>query len=92
MSFKLQAYAHDKDIIIDPGLCGRLTSGGTDSEYGKTDSDLHGNVFLFGTTESVGLGTGVFQDSLGGGQDAYVSKFDANGKQIVDNVFWSRSH
>lgn len=91
VSFKLQAYAHDKDIIIDPGVVWSTYFGGTDSEYGNADSDLHGNVFLFGTTESVGLGTGVFQDSLSGGQDAYVSKFDANGNRLWTTYFGGRA-
>ena len=45
-------------------------------------SDDSGNVYLAGTTGDTGLASGGFQDILGGGMDAFLVKFDANGNRL----------
>lgn len=58
--------------------------GGSDSDWGAdcaTDAD--GNVFLTGDTYSLsGMASGGHQNAFGGGQDAYLVKFDNAGVRL----------
>ncbi|GAB5464694.1 MAG: hypothetical protein Kapaf2KO_01300 [Candidatus Kapaibacteriales bacterium] len=63
--------------------------GGTDSEflYGiATDSE--GNVFVTGTTASSGLiAFNGHQNTLGGGNDAFLAMFDSTGRRVWATYF-----
>ena len=58
--------------------------GGSDIEYGlNIATDASGNVYLSGMTKSTsGIASGGFQNTCGGGQDAFLAKFDANGSRL----------
>ena len=46
-------------------------------------TDAAGNVYLAGTTaDSTGIASGGFQNTCGGGQDAFLVKFDTNGNRL----------
>lgn len=76
---------HYGDMIIDPYLDWSTYYGdwiideGTDIKV-----DLFGNVYLTGFTENIsGIATsGAFQTVHGGDYDAFLVKFDANGKRL----------
>jgi uncharacterized repeat protein (TIGR01451 family) len=55
--------------------------GGTSSDYSKTCTlDASGNVYLVGrTSSSTGIASGGFQNSYGGGTDAFLVKFNSSG-------------
>jgi hypothetical protein len=58
--------------------------GGACQEWGlSVTTDLNGNVFLAGLTCSAsGISSGGFQNTYGGGNDAFLVKFDANGNRL----------
>ena len=45
-------------------------------------TDGSGNVYFTGLTNTAGLSSGGFQNTIGGGQDAYLVKFDAAGNRL----------
>jgi uncharacterized protein (TIGR02145 family) len=59
--------------------------GGTDTEWGHSIAiDPQGNLYIAGETESATnmASPGAFQTTIGGGQDAYLAKFDSTGQRI----------
>lgn len=58
--------------------------GGTGEDFGRSvATDTFGNVFLAGYTPSVtGIASGGFQNTIGGGYDAFLVKFDASGNRL----------
>ncbi|HTF03734.1 MAG TPA: SBBP repeat-containing protein [Bacteroidia bacterium] len=55
---------------------------GTDPIY-SIATDPSGNVYITGfTTSPAGIASGGFQNSPGGGSDAYLVKFDSNGNRL----------
>jgi len=61
---------------------------GDDKGYGL-NSDISGNVYLTGESTSIsGIGTnGTYQTSCGGGQDAFIAKFDNSGSLLWATYF-----
>lgn len=45
-------------------------------------TDISGNVYMTGSTNTAGISSSGFQNTLGGGTDAYLVKFDAAGNRI----------
>lgn len=45
-------------------------------------TDISGNVYLTGSTNTAGISSSGFQNTLGGGTDAYLVKFDATGNRL----------
>ncbi|MFH1004504.1 MAG: SBBP repeat-containing protein, partial [Bacteroidota bacterium] len=58
--------------------------GGTSEDYvNSVTTDASGNVYMAGTTTSTsGIASGGFQNTLGGGFDAFLVKFNANGNRL----------
>jgi len=78
-------YDRSKTLIIDPWI---TYYGGSSLDYGLgTATDGSGNVLITGGTAAVStdfpVSPGAFQTShAGGGYDAFVVKFDAEGKRL----------
>ena len=60
--------------------------GGIDNDIGSSvTADPSGNVYLAGYTKSTsGMASGGFQNTIGGGTDAFLAKFDLSG-----NLLWA---
>ena len=58
--------------------------GASQDEYGNaTVTDASGHIYITGSTySSSGIASGGFQITFGGGQDAYLVKFDASGNRL----------
>jgi len=58
--------------------------GGTDFDFGyAAATDLLGNVYLVGITNSTGgMASGGFQNSFGGLSDTYLAKFNPSGNRL----------
>ncbi|MBI3500949.1 MAG: T9SS type A sorting domain-containing protein [Bacteroidetes bacterium] len=63
--------------------------GGSGTDYGYAlSTDVNGNVYLAGYTNSpAGIAAGGFQNTIGGGYDAFLVKFDANGNRLWSTYF-----
>jgi len=88
ISFNIGDYDKDQDLIIDPGVEWSTYFGGSGQDV--TDgalADIFGNLFLYGSTTSFGLGQGGFQDSIAGTLDIFISKFDANGNKLWSTYY-----
>jgi hypothetical protein len=68
------------------GSAGELVPGPGRHRYVRTDAA--GNVFLCGTTQSTtAIASGGFQNSVNGGSEAFLVKFDAAGNRIGATYF-----
>ena len=86
--FQVAAYDANEILIIDPILTYSTYWGGFAQGRGiAVDSD--GNVYISGDTASSNLTTttGSLQPSFGGGLDAFVTKFNADGSAVVYSTF-----
>lgn len=86
IGFKIENYDPSRDLVIDPLVRGWATYyGGSYYEYGRfTATDKSGNVYLAGQTQSsdVNLASGGHQNYFGGVADAFLVKFDTDGKRL----------
>lgn len=84
VGIRLMGYDPGKTCIFDPGIVWATYYGslGNDIAY-STTVDASGNVFLSGLTSSTNvIASGGFQDSLGGGDDAFLVKFSPSGARL----------
>lgn len=63
--------------------------GGTDDDKGyNVTTDASGNIYLVGRTlSSNAIASGGFQNSYGGGEDAFLVKFAADGSRLCATYF-----
>lgn len=63
--------------------------GGTDEDHGSACAvDAIGNVFLSGYTSSnTAIASGGYQNSIGGGEDAFLAKFNTNGWRLWGSYY-----
>jgi len=68
--------------------------GGVGSEWGNSVAvDLSGNVYLSGGTSSTsGIASSDYQDTYGGGGDAFLAKFSSNGERLWAKYYGSGSN
>ncbi|MDP2990255.1 MAG: SBBP repeat-containing protein, partial [Kiritimatiellota bacterium] len=79
VSFKLGDYDRNKVLVIDPLLASTFIGGGGADAVQAMAVDSQTNVYVAGYTDSSDFPTNSpYQSVLAGGQDAFVSKFDAN--------------
>jgi gliding motility-associated-like protein len=87
IGFNIKSYDKSKILIIDPILNWATYFGGGGTDYGSAvAADSFGNVYTTGNTTSYsGISTkGSYQDSISGSSmpDAYLAKFNSNGKLL----------
>ncbi len=86
---------HDAPLGSGDGFIMKMSPNGTliySTYFGSTgdewiygmEFDVEGNYMFSGYTTSFGLSTsGVYQESIGGGEDAFVAKLSADGQSIL---------
>ena len=81
ISFQLEKFNINTDIVIDPGLLwGTYYGGSGDDQPGNCSTDGSGNVYLSGRTNSTNnIASGGYQNTIGGGVDAFLVKFNSAG-------------
>jgi Beta-propeller repeat len=89
VSFAVGDYDHDLQLTIDPILVYSTYFGGTNSDRASAITvDGSGNAFVAGFTASTDFPLSTpFQSSLSGNGDAFVSKFSANGNELVYSTY-----
>lgn len=90
VGFSLGEYDRSTTLVIDPVVVfssSLLDGSGTDSANSIT-VDASGNTYVTGHTASANFPTvNPIQAALSGGQDAFVSKFNAAGTALVYSTF-----
>jgi hypothetical protein len=90
-SVALQVASYDpaKPLVIDPVLAYSTYLGGTGEGGGGIAVDASGNAYIAGWTYSADFPTtpGVFQTTLAGGSNAFVSKLNAAGSALVYSTY-----
>jgi hypothetical protein len=89
VGIRVGSYDHTLPLIIDPKLNYSTYLGGADDEgiFGIA-FDPEGNLYIAGETSSLNfpVSHGV-QESAGGSYDAFVSKFDRTGSQLIYSTY-----
>jgi hypothetical protein len=82
-------YDRNSPLIIDPVLAYSTYLGGSDDEgiFG-IGFDQEGNIYVAGETSSLDFPQkDAVQNHLGGNYDAFVSKFDAQGANLIYSTY-----
>lgn len=82
LSFEIDSYQTNKELIIDPALLWSTYYGNVGGDFGLScATDLAGNVYLAGlTTSSTGIASGGHQNTWGTNSfDAFLVKFNSAG-------------
>ncbi|MBL8793407.1 MAG: SBBP repeat-containing protein, partial [Planctomycetia bacterium] len=84
VGFEVGAYNAAADLIIDPVVFSTYHGGSGSQDFGNSIAvDSAGNSYLGGTTNSSNFPTlGAYDGTLSGSHDAFVSKFDAQGRRV----------
>jgi hypothetical protein len=88
--FAVGAYDPRYPLIIDPGLDYSTFLGGMDLDLGSGIAvDGSGRAYVTGFTNSADFPTttGAFDRTLGGFEDAFVSKLNASGSGLIYSTF-----
>jgi hypothetical protein len=86
---RVARYDHKAPMIIDPVLAYSTYLGGSDDEgiFGIGFDD-DGNIYVAGETSSLDFPQkGGIQNRLGGNYDAFVSKFDPQGANLIYSTY-----
>jgi len=89
VSFKLGAYDHTRELVIDPLLVYGSYLGGSFYNYGTGIAvDSQGSAYVTGYTSSTNFPTeDPIYGSLSGQDSAFVSKFNASGTALVYSTY-----
>lgn len=90
IGFKIGPYDVTKPLFIDPILVYSTYLGGSGSDgTGDIAVDSSGNSYVIGTTNSVNFPTtsGIFQNTLAGANDAFVTKLNPTGTAIIYSTY-----
>lgn len=87
--FALAAYDRSRPLTIDPILTYATFLGGAGPDTASDiASDSSGNAYVTGWTESFDFPvTAATQGVLQGGRDAFITKFNSNGSQILYSTY-----
>lgn len=93
VGFEVAAYDSQRELVIDPVLVYSTYLGGSDNDYGNAiEADAAGNTYVAGITYSVDFPTKVpWQFSLRGIGNAFLAKFDTNGKLLYSTFLGGNS-
>ncbi len=90
VGFQVGAYDKSLPLVIDPVLTYSTYLGGSAADYGfGVAVDGSGNAYVTGYTLSTNFPTttGVFQSSLSGSEDAFVTKLNASGTGLLYSTY-----
>ena len=90
IGFDIAAYDSTRALVIDPVLAYSTFLGGTGEEAGvEIAVSVHGNAFVTGITTSVNFPTkpSGARFGPGGGSDVFVTKFNAEGNQLIYSTY-----
>ena len=91
VAFQLASYDVNRPLIIDPVLSWATYLGGSSQESGRGIAvDQAGNAYVTGETLSSdfpGTAGSAIQSALGGIADAFVTKFNAAGTEILYSIY-----
>ena len=87
--FKLGDYERTRELVIDPLLQSTYLGGSGNDNATSVAIDSAGNVYVAGVTYSADfpLTPGGAQPSLGGGEDAFVSKLNSALTSILQSTY-----
>jgi uncharacterized protein (TIGR03437 family) len=86
VGFRVSGYDRRRALIIDPVLTYATYLGGNGEDWANAVAvDSAGNVYIAGYSESTNFPrtSGVFQNTLRGGRDAFVAKLNAEGTALI---------
>ena len=80
-SFRIGAYDHSKELVIDPPLIYSTYHGGSGADFAYAIAvDSVGNTYVTGSTQSANFPTaGPLQNALQGGANVFITKFNPSG-------------
>ncbi len=90
IGFDIAAYDATRPLVIDPVLAYSTFLGGTGEDTGiEIAVSAHGNAFVTGITTSLNFPTEPdgARFGPGGGSEAFVTKFNAEGKQLIYSTY-----
>ena len=90
VKFKIGRYNKNYELIIDPVLEFSSYAGGPGTSWGFTatygnDGEFYGGAVSF--DQEYPITTGVFQDSMRGAVDMAISKFTADGSNLIFSTY-----
>lgn len=90
ISFQVAAYDNTRPLVIDPVLVYSTFLGGSRYDAGLSIAvNPHGNAFITGKTESLDFPTQPTSSQIGpgGGFDAFVTKLNVSGSQLIYSTY-----
>jgi Beta-propeller repeat len=90
VTFKVGLYDRTRPLVVDPALSYSTFLGGISGAYGYGIAvDSSGNAYVGGVAEGADFPStaGAFQPSSGGAQDAFVTKFNADGSALLYSTY-----
>ena len=90
LAFEIGAYDKTRELVIDPVLAYSTFLGGTGEDAGiEIAVSAHGNAFVTGLTTSLNFPTNPngARFGPGGGSDVFVTKFNAEGNQLIYSTY-----
>lgn len=88
VGFTLGLYDHAAPLVIDPVLVYSTFLGSSFSDYGYGIAvDASGSAYVTGETNSATFPTQNSNQTFGGGQDAFITKFNPAGTLLVYSTF-----
>jgi hypothetical protein len=91
LQFEIKNYNPTQTLVIDPVLIWSSYYGGNNVDVGLgCSSDVNGNVFVAGYTESTSaIASGGFQNNLSSPSDGFFAKLDSVGNRLWATYFGS---
>ncbi len=89
IGFEVEGYDATRPLVIDPTLSYSTYLGGNSDDYAYGIAvDSSGNAYVTGGTSSTDFPTqNPLQATYGGNQDAFVTKFSADGASLVYSTY-----
>lgn len=94
VGFVVGDYDRSKELVIDPVVLGYSTFlGGSGDEIATAIAvDADRNIYVAGNTASANFPTkGAIRASIAGGRDAFVTKLNPSGNQVIFSTFFGGS-
>ena len=96
VQFNIAEYNNSEEIIIDPYRQWATYYGGSGQDWGyNVCSDNSGNIYVTGKTQSTNFPTkiltGAYNQTIIGGMDAFILKFNSSGARIWATYYGGNS-